>query len=147
MDINRNYGAGWGHDSGSSPHPCDEDYRGPSSFSEPETCAVRDLLTTYPVTTALSYHSYGDLYVMPFGTKRESSPEVFRSADDYYFYRNMSTVLPSGATLGTPFETVNYLADGLFIDYAYEKGVKGLAVEIGPTDFHPSIHSVPSILE
>lgn len=147
MDINRNYEVGWGQDFGSSPRPCDEDYRGPKNFSEPESCAVRDLLATYPLNTALSYHSYGDLYVMPFGTKRESSPDVFLCADDYYFYRNMSTVLPSGAKLGTPFETVDYLADGLFIDYAYGQGVKGLAVEIGPTDFHPPVQSIPSVLE
>lgn len=84
---------------------------------------------------------------MPFGTKTEANPDVFRCADDFYFYKNVSTSLPPEARLGTPFETVNYLADGLFIDYAYEQGVKGLSVEIGPNDFHPSIHSVPSILE
>ena len=38
VDLNRNFGYKWGHDDeGSSNGPCEEDYRGPSPFSEPET--------------------------------------------------------------------------------------------------------------
>lgn len=147
MDLNRNYGVDWGLDSGSSSHPCDEDYRGPNSFSEPETRAIRDLLTKEKPQTALSYHSWGDLYVIPFGTKKDASPSVFRNADDYYFYRNLSTALPPEAMLGTPYQTVSYLADGLFIDYAYEHGVKGIAVELGPRDFHPPVSTLQGIFQ
>ena len=45
VDLNRNYGYGWGaNDTGSSPDPCATTYRGESEFSEPETQAVRDFL-------------------------------------------------------------------------------------------------------
>ena len=45
VDLNRNYGYGWGsNDTGSSPNPCSATYRGESEFSEPETQAVRDFI-------------------------------------------------------------------------------------------------------
>lgn len=38
VDLNRNYGFSWGsNEVGSSGNKCQEDYRGPSAFSEPET--------------------------------------------------------------------------------------------------------------
>ena len=38
VDLNRNYDIAFGMNSiGSSSRPCDEDYRGPKAFSEPET--------------------------------------------------------------------------------------------------------------
>lgn len=42
VDLNRNYGYKFGHSMlGSSNEPCYEDYRGPESFSEPETKAIK----------------------------------------------------------------------------------------------------------
>ena len=38
VDLNRNFGYKWGYDNeGSSDGRCEEDYRGPEPFSEPET--------------------------------------------------------------------------------------------------------------
>jgi len=42
VDLNRNYGYMWGLE-GSSGDPSSSTYRGPEAFSEPETCALRDL--------------------------------------------------------------------------------------------------------
>ena len=148
VDINRNYAAGWGYDDvGSSSNPCAEDYRGEQAFSEPESRAVRDLLSAEQPKTALSYHSWGDLYVMPFGTVTDDSPDMFNSTDDFYFYTNMSKVIPQGAVLGNAFKVVDYMANGLFIDYAYAQGVMAFAVELGPDEFHPPIQLVPEILK
>jgi hypothetical protein len=68
VDLNRNYGCEWGYDdAGSSPDPSNLLYRGPFAFSEPETQAVRDFCNTRDFSVALSYHSYGELLIHPWG--------------------------------------------------------------------------------
>ncbi len=68
VDLNRNYGYHWGYDdAGSSPDPASLVYRGPSEFSEPETQAVRDFCASREFSSALSYHSYGELIIHPWG--------------------------------------------------------------------------------
>jgi len=68
VDLNRNYSYKWGYDNtGSSPSTGSEVYRGGSPFSEPETRAVRDFCAEHSFTVALSYHSYGDLILYPWG--------------------------------------------------------------------------------
>jgi hypothetical protein len=68
VDVNRNYSYKWGYDNvGSSPTPSSEVYRGSAAFSEPETRAVRDFCATRHFTLALSYHSYGELILYPWG--------------------------------------------------------------------------------
>ena len=68
VDLNRNYGYGWGADnSGSSSRPCEEDYRGEYAFSEPETQAIRDFVVSHPqLKIALNFHAWGNLFVIPF---------------------------------------------------------------------------------
>ena len=68
VDLNRNYGYMWGYDdAGSSPNTSSEVYRGAGPFSEPETQAVRDFCASRHFTVALSYHSYGELILFPWG--------------------------------------------------------------------------------
>jgi len=68
VDLNRNYGYMWGRDNqGSSAWPDAEDYRGVSAFSEPETRAVRDLFLGGNFLAAVSYHSYSQSILYPWG--------------------------------------------------------------------------------
>jgi hypothetical protein len=68
VDPNRNYSYMWGYDdAGSSPDPSSPVYRGPAPFSEPETQAMRDFCASRSFTLALSYHSYGELILFPWG--------------------------------------------------------------------------------
>ncbi len=68
VDPNRNYSYMWGYDnSGSSPNPSSEVYRGTAPFSEPETQAVRDFCAGRDFSVALSYHSYSELVLFPWG--------------------------------------------------------------------------------
>ena len=67
IDLNRNFGYGWGADNiGSSSDPCSEVYRGDSPFSEPETEAVRDFILNHDFKNVLHYHSYSNLYIHAF---------------------------------------------------------------------------------
>lgn len=68
VDLNRNYPLQWGlDDSGSSPLPGADDYRGAGPASEPEVAAMVSLLAARDFRTALSTHSYSDLWLYPWG--------------------------------------------------------------------------------
>jgi carboxypeptidase T len=69
VDPNRNYGYMWGtlDISTSSRVPSDETYIGPRAFSEPEVRAVRNLVARELFGGVLSYHSYSQLILFPWG--------------------------------------------------------------------------------
>ncbi|MBN2185647.1 MAG: immune inhibitor A [Candidatus Krumholzibacteriota bacterium] len=68
VDLNRNYGYMWGIDNvGSSPVTSNDLYRGTAPFSEPETQAVSDFCAGRNFVLSVSYHSYGELILFPWG--------------------------------------------------------------------------------
>lgn len=69
VDPNRNYGYMWGTlNIGTSSHtPSDPTYVGPRAFSEPETRAVRDLIARELFRGVITYHSYSQLILYPWG--------------------------------------------------------------------------------
>jgi carboxypeptidase T len=69
VDPNRNYGYMWGTlDVPTSSHvPSDETYVGPRAFSEPETRAVRDLIAVEQFVGIVTYHSFSQLVLYPWG--------------------------------------------------------------------------------
>jgi carboxypeptidase T len=69
VDPNRNYGYMWGtlNVSTSSHVPSDETYVGPRAFSEPETRAVRDLIARELFRGIITYHSFSQLILYPWG--------------------------------------------------------------------------------
>lgn len=74
VDLNRNWSKSWGT-SGSSSNPCSEIYRGPQSFSEPESRALRDLARVWikKFTLFLSLHSYGSYILYPWSHTQTAS--------------------------------------------------------------------------
>jgi carboxypeptidase T len=77
VDPNRNYGYMWGTlDVATSSHvPSDENYVGPRAFSEPEVRAVRDLVARELVGGVLTYHSYSQLILYPWGYTADPVPD------------------------------------------------------------------------
>ena len=73
VDPNRNYGYMWGTlDVSTSSHvPSDETYVGPRAFSEPEVRAVRNLMAREEFGGVLTYHSYSQLILYPWGYTSE----------------------------------------------------------------------------
>lgn len=69
VDPNRNYGYMWGtlNVNTSSHVPSDETYVGPRAFSEPETRAVRDLIARELFRGVITYHSFSQLILYPWG--------------------------------------------------------------------------------
>ncbi|KJH53278.1 shTK domain protein [Dictyocaulus viviparus] len=66
VDLNRNFDWFFGQ-VGSSTDPCSEIYQGAYAFSEPETAAVRDFVQRHNVQTFLTFHSYSQILMYPFG--------------------------------------------------------------------------------
>ena len=76
VDLNRNYDFFFGLDEeSSSSNPCAEDYRGPYAFSEPETRAMRDFVTSNKsmLKFAVNFHAYGNLLITPFNGAKKSN--------------------------------------------------------------------------
>jgi carboxypeptidase T len=78
VDPNRNYGYMWGTlDIPTSSHvPSDETYVGPRAFSEPETQAVRDLVGCERFAGVITYHSYSQLILYPWGYTDKPIPDL-----------------------------------------------------------------------
>jgi hypothetical protein len=116
VDLNRNYGTMWGHDDvGSSPDPVSQTYRGSAAFSEPETQAIRQWTESHDFVIAVSYHSFGELVLYPWGwTDVETTPDhpVFVALAD-------SMVRDNGYRPGNAYNGVIYLTNGDFDDWMY----------------------------
>ncbi len=85
VDLNRNYAFEWGYDNiGSSPFGEDETYRGSGPFSEPESQAMRDFIESRQFDITVSYHSYSNLILWPWGYARIYTDEedLFRAIGD-----------------------------------------------------------------
>lgn len=68
VDLNRNFAYGWGEDNvGSSGTTSSETYRGTAPFSEPETEAIRDFVSSRSFVLANNVHCYSNLYLWPWG--------------------------------------------------------------------------------
>jgi len=74
VDLNRNFGYEWGV-AGVSSNPCSEVYLGTEAFSEPESKNLRDFLASIPnLEVYLTFHSYGQYVLYPWGYARENAP-------------------------------------------------------------------------
>ncbi|ROT62033.1 carboxypeptidase a1 precursor [Penaeus vannamei] len=125
VDLNRNWGVGWGDPEGSSGDPCSEVYRGPESFSEPETQALRDLALVWmeKIRLYVSLHCMGRVILHPWGFTRAPSTKQRQLARiakvmAKHLHRNNQTFV-FGQT-----SHVMYTASGTVEDYMHGAGVK-----------------------
>jgi hypothetical protein len=121
VDPNRNYGFAWGYDnSGSSPDPGDETYRGPSAFSEPENDNLRDFCEAHEFRLALNYHSYAGLLLYAWGYIPDPSP------DDELMHDYGAIMTQENAYTYGPGNTTIYATNGGSDDWMYgEQTTKG----------------------
>ncbi|XP_060521682.1 carboxypeptidase B-like [Cylas formicarius] len=82
IDLNRNFGYRWGGQ-GSSKNPCAETYGGTGPFSEPETAAIQKFIqeATAKWKAYISFHSYGQYILYPWGYNRVVPPD-FQDLED-----------------------------------------------------------------
>jgi hypothetical protein len=118
VDLNRNYDYEWGFDDlGSSPSASSDVYRGPFPASEPEVAAMQAFIDARGFATAISAHTYSDLWLWPWGYVAAAPAN-----NAQYVELGDLCTLETGWTRG-PAGAVLYLANGVTDDY--DHGVHG----------------------
>ena len=133
VDLNRNFGQDWELSSIS----CAYDYSGPVPFSEPESQALRDLVTTTPrLVASLSFHTRKSvvrdaLLIHPFASRKHFNQMPAERQRLYRVWSN-SIVAGLGYPTGTADEAIHYTAAGAAIDWIDSKGVYAFVLEVQP---------------
>lgn len=114
VDLNRNYSYGFGT-GGSSKNPYSDVYMGTGPFSEPETKALRDFVYAHKnITMALSFHSFSELILYPWGGKYEgvggNDEKIFKQIAQDISLMNHYTPMQSSEL---------YIASGDTCDFLY----------------------------
>jgi len=138
VDINRNYPFKWGACHGSSDERQSQDYHGAGAASEPETMAMMKLGEFVIPAVSLSYHSYGELVLYPYGC------EGLLSSQNNLQERvgnELASILPSDSgsgnyTPGTPWKIL-YSVDGDSMSFMHSAfGALAFTIEVNE-DFIP----------
>lgn len=136
VDINRNYGYKWGIDNaGSSLNPASEVYRGTAAFSEPETRAVRDLFLSKDFQAMISFHSFSQVILYPWGYTKLPSD---KDAQMKEIAAEMSAKIQ--AVNGRLYDygqsgTSLYLTNGDVTDWTFAMtGIPSYTIELPPID-------------
>lgn len=146
VDLNRNFSYKWGYDNiGSSNRTTTDTYRGTAPFSEPETQALRNLVTTHSFVAALNYHSYGRMCIFPWGYISQDTPH-----HDLFMELGRNLTRDNGYMLGNTRMGVIYLTNGDSDDYLYhDESNKGsifaFTLEVG-LQFLPSEDKIFSLI-
>ncbi len=144
-DNNRNYSYRWGCCGGSSGNGGSDTYRGPSALSTPEDADLADFMVAHPnVHAAISYHSYGDLILYPYGYTYEDIPEDMDPVDHATFLA-MGAEMERTAGYHAQQSSDLYITDGDFNDFMYgELGRYPITIELSGGTFYPPDEFIPS---
>lgn len=139
VDVNRNYPYKWSACNGSSGYEASDTYRGPSAGSEMETNALVQLAQATHPTAYLSYHSFSELILYPYGCTRDFTGEakMYESIG-----KELAQLLPADANDGTFYRPgvpwqILYGVDGDSMSYMYsEFGATSFTFEVNQ-EFQP----------
>ncbi|CAG9315629.1 cpt_2 [Blepharisma stoltei] len=135
VNLNRNFDSHWGaDDTGSSSDPCSNVYRGASAFSEPETSALKTLISTTSFKMWIHYGSYGNHFFYPYCYLSNVDPSgAFKNISSYIYFRNLpySANLLWNASYGTTYSIVKSLVNGALIDYGMDNNIYSFWITIG----------------
>ncbi|MEW6070223.1 MAG: M14 family metallopeptidase, partial [Candidatus Thermoplasmatota archaeon] len=148
VDLNRNYGYKWElfrdpryrvHYLGTTSNdPYSDTYRGEEPFSEAETVAIKNLAEKHNFVLAVSYHTFGEIILYPWGYTDEDPPdeELFISIGN-----NISKINGYEVAQSSDF----YWTLGDATDWLYgELGVLPYTIELGE-EHSPPYEEVLSI--
>jgi hypothetical protein len=154
VDLNRNYGGLWGGP-GASSNGTSATYRGPAPFSEPETQAIRNLISTRQVTTLITNHTFSNLVLRPVGVQPDTvgpdgfpvgfaPDECFTTEDGHDLgMQEIGERMAAQNGYTNQFGWELYDTTGTTEDYSYNAtGGYGYTFEIGHQEFHPPYEQV-----
>ena len=123
-DLNRNYSYKWGGGGRTSSNPAAITYRGPRSFSAPETRAMRDFLASRVVGSRqqirahITFHEAGRLVMWPYGYTYTNLPGDM-TAQDYQAFVHMGRAMAKTNGYRPQQASDLYISSGTTRDYAY----------------------------
>ncbi|KAI8439586.1 hypothetical protein MSG28_013313 [Choristoneura fumiferana] len=134
-DLNRNFGYRWGG-KGASSNPCSETFRGRAAFSEPESKALADFITTSATNFSayLTYHSYGQYLLYPWGYDNVVPPD-YKEMDAVGKAMAQAIQSTGGSTYSVGSSSrLLYPASGGSDDWAKSRGIKySYTIELSDT--------------
>jgi len=138
VDPNRNYGYMWGtlNIPTSSHVPSDDTYVGPRAFSEPETRAIRDLIACEHISGLITYHSYSQLVLYPWGYTNEEIADPVDRQKLIGLARGMGDRIRSvhGMVYTPQQSSMLYPTAGDTTDWSYGTyGIPSFTIELRPT--------------
>lgn len=115
VDLNRNYDFHWGT-VGASGTPSSETFYGTKGFSEPETQAVRDFVTSHPnISLVHSYHTFSELILYPWGY----TDQPMSNSNDFQIHKTMAEKMATWNGYTPEQSSSLYLTSGDTCDWAY----------------------------
>jgi len=137
VDPNRNYGYMWGtlNVSTSSHVPSDETYVGPRAFSEPETQTVRNLIAREQFRGVITYHSFSQLILYPWGHTNKPIPDPTDRERMQGLANKMRQLIRDvhGVAYTAEQSSELYPTAGDTTDWTYgEYGIPSLTIELRP---------------
>lgn len=137
VDPNRNYGYMWGtlNISTSSHVPSDPTYVGPRAFSEPESQAVRNLVANELFRGVITYHSFSQLVLYPWGYTSQPIPDASDLSTMTKLAKRMQQLIRAvhGMTYTPQQSSQLYLTAGDTTDWTYgEYGIPSFTIELRP---------------
>jgi len=154
IDLNRNYGYKWGvSNNGSSPDPGSEIYRGPQAFSEPETRAIRDFFLKKNFQGMISYHSFAQAIMYPWGYTADIPDKESVLRDIAARMEELIREVNGRAYSFGPAGQTLYLTNGDTVDWTFgTSAIPSYTIELPPIDelgggFFNSEADIQSIFE
>lgn len=149
IDLNRNYGYMWGFDNtGSSPTPSSDTYRGTAAFSEPETQAQRTFINSRQFKVIVDYHSYSNYFLYPWGYEEIYTP------DNDIFSQMGDTVHAMNNYLPGPPWAILYTVNGGSFDWEYgntleKPKIYAVSLEVGSSSdgFWPAVSRITPLVQ
>jgi carboxypeptidase T len=144
-DNNRNYTYNWGCCGGSDGYGGGETYRGPTPLSAPENQHMADFMIAHPnVTTGISYHTYGNLILYPYGYTYEDEPPDMDHIDHQTFVA-MGAAMEATANYHAQQSSDLYITDGDWNDWMYGALHRyPITIEMSGGGFYPPDEFIPS---
>lgn len=144
VDINRNYPTDWNTCNGSSGNRSDETFRGDSAASEPETQALMALASQIKPTISISYHSFSEIVIYPYGCKPKKITDNHRAIYEGVGKELANLLVRDSGSgsydAGTSYELL-YNVDGGSLDWMYSANkTMAFVIEVNGTNqgFQPS---------